>query len=320
MSRAARLLALAVVMAGAFLRAASAQPAQDRLALAFDDCAAARATELRRAIAIELRATVVTPDARPTPMPQISIACRDGEDAGAYEVRVREGADNELVRSVDLSREPVDVRPRLLALSLADFVAMQWPSTPPPAAPAPVAAKPTVADVAAAATAPVARRHDLRVVALGRFLSGEALLAWGVGAGARTAVGPFVAGLGVAVERSATDLVGGRATVVLASVSPSVGLATRAAGWRWSAGLGASFGLARLSGAPSDEATEGAVLQRWWSAPYAYVEGDLDRRWPIVVRVEAGAVAAPVTGRSPEDHVRVGGAFVALQWGIGFGW
>jgi len=239
----------------------------------------------------------------------------DGLDAGVVlEVR-QPGSPRRYRYALDWRAQPLDARPRLIGLAVAEAIAasrIELTAVPEPAPPASgrgAIAAPGTSRVASEWT--VALAGDLRAF---WARGGVALLGVGVMPARRLSLHLHLAA-DVVVE-GATVLTGSGAVAVL-SVSSAPRIVYRAGGrLHGEVGIGARVGIVRLHGeAPPRSEVVGDSLVRAWLGPVAIVGvgADLTPAVAVSACLELGVIAAGATARDlGEPAASLGGAWTSL--------
>ncbi len=310
------LLAVALAGAGASAASAHAAPATAAVRLELDRCLAVDRRELVRLARIELHAAVVTAAGAPAAT-VVKVGCAAD---GAYEVSIPGDAGGEgLRRRVAVAGVAEDLRPRVLALAIADFVAVRPTARPaPPAPPPPPPSAPPPPVVVARPAPPTPSSLGAGALFGARLLARNeaALFGGGVRAGWRR--GPLTAGLDLLFETGRRGIDVGEARLRAVSAAPTIGAALGARTWRLGAAVGLRAGHATIRGTPDRPTLDGDRVSGAFAAPIAQLEGAA-RLGPIWsgLRVEGGAVLAPVVGRALGRRAEIGGAFVATWLELG---
>jgi len=198
------------------------------------------------------------------------------------------------VHETDLSEVSDSLRPRVVALAIAELVHEIEVTQ----------AEPSRDDAArAAAPIEIPRAAPTRGIALAAFAHASNFRLdnkwlFGGGVGASLARGPLVAGIDAAIATRDERFATGNAQVLLTYLAPTVGL--RATSGRFGGQLGAGFalGIAHITGEAGDPRASGDTLTEFWGAPFAfgtisYVASDAIS---IGLRAHAGWVTLPVVG------------------------
>jgi len=321
-------LAVALSIAASLaLRAGLASGAERHpsVALEIGACLDVEQAEVRRIVAIELRALMIGSDSA-EPITRVAVDCYNP----LVEIRVEDPVTGKsLERKIDLSTSERTIRARLLALAIAELVSSSWTelvSNPDPTvAPAgPVASE----RERRAAQQTVRIREELRrrpivfgAAAMGRFFLRGAGPLWG----GRAEVMPRLPIGSLTLDANVDH------GVVKASLGDvSMTTASGGVGWRaeWSdrtwlveAGGEARLGAVWLYGTPrSPEQVAGAGGVAWTGGPVFVVRsGFLPwERTQVTVGVELGYALVGANGRvAGVPEVRLDGAWVGLSLGIG---
>ena len=209
---------------------------------------------------------------------------------------------------VDLSTTPVPARPRVLALTVTEFVALTWadrrapaqaaasrPATPPPAPPT---SPPSIAVVANPSASPPSR---VRLFALGslRRIGQPATWLAGAGIGGDVNLTPHLAlAADVVAETGQTSTT--LAAIDWRSVASTVGLALGAGRGHFWADLVPAFTVCvvRLSAAPTVADATGAAMTGAWAGPTltTRLRRNFGTRAYVQLLVGAGVVTRSVVG------------------------
>jgi hypothetical protein len=223
---------------------------------------------------------------------RVTITC-----AGSRAAVVARTADGKgRVHETDLSEVSDSLRPRVVALAIAELV-HEIEVTPTERARVEIARAPVEAPIE------IPRATPSRTILLSAFahassfrLDGKWLLGGGVGAA--VVRGRLLAEIDAAIATRDERFATGTAHVLETYVAPAVGL--RATTGRFGGQLGAGFalGLAHITGETADPAASGGTLTEFWGAPFlfgtlTYAASDA---LSIGLRAHAGWVTLPVVG------------------------
>jgi hypothetical protein len=226
----------------------------------------------------------------------------------------------------DLAGAPPSVRPRIVALAIAEIVrdldreALRRP------APEPVV---TVAAEPSSAPLPSPDSSTGTSRAVGPVLLGATGQAstfgldgrWLLGGGLRFEYARgslFCAGMDAVVLSADEHVSLGTAQVLLTYASPYVGLGVSAGPWQARLGAGYAMGVARLSGHAAAAGTDSATVAGAWMAPYGFGQVALAVSDSVRVdaRVLAGWVTASVVGEvEGGGDVNLAGLWTGVQIG-----
>ncbi len=300
--------------------AQAAGPRAPHVVVALGGCDPEMATEVRRIVALELRAVVVAPGTLEAVATRAEITCR-GDTA---ELRVSDDATSKrLERAVSLSAAGLAGRARLLALAVTELVDASWeeaesnpePRVPPVPSPRPEARAAVRRALRERPSAMIDAEGDARWLAASRT--------WLLGGGARVTL-PLVNALVVRLDAAAEtgEVSRSLGDVAVEMFGGSVGL-----GWMldgsWVSVLpwiGVGGGYARLVGLPGLGAT-GHVEQGAWGGPGGGVELAL---WPhesvhATLGLSAGGALWGVRGYvAGGQEADVLGLWTAVTIGVGF--
>jgi hypothetical protein len=284
-------------------------------------CAAAPADEVMALVRVELGSQLV--DAPPAG------GCRVVVECWGDEVTVSVSAPDRLARShrTDLTGSPLSVRPRIVALEIAELVrdvarepellvgasiarGRATPATEPPPSDR---ARPT----------PAVRhdpsRFDLGAFALGSTFRYDGRWFWGGGLRIDYSLDWMIVGVDATVvaREQASDL--GSTDAVLTRTSPYVAwrVASHRAAFRL--GAGHAFGWAKIAGRAAAPTATDATVTGAWTGPYAlfgfaYAATDT---LAVDLRAETGWVTLPVVGQVARgDDVAIQGAWTSLFAGL----
>jgi hypothetical protein len=244
---------------------------------------------------------------------RITVTC-----AGNRAAVVARTADGKgLVHETDLSEVSDSLRPRVVALAIAELVheIEVAEAEPPPRAENARAAEPPIE---------IPRAPPAHVFALSAFAHASSFRfdnKWvlGGGVGATLARGPLLAGIDAAIATRDESFATGKAHVLLTYVAPTVGL--RASSGRLGAQIGAGFaiGVAHVTGEAADPRATGDTLTEFWGAPFsfgtiAYFATDT---LSVGLRAHAGWVTLPVVGlvwNGPAIDIK--GAWTGAELGV----
>lgn len=312
----------------AVMTSARAHAQELRVEVHLDPCVEASSEEVRRIVAIELRAAVWDPTTHDPATTRVDVGCVER----GVELRVSDPLTaKSLARTIALGDVAPNARARLLALAISELVSASWTeleSNPAPAV-APIAPPPRPEDKKAARAIvaermrpPRERAWRLTAALDTRWMTVGSDPLFGVGARAGfdafDRVGfAFDATLEHGSVASALGTVGvdayslGAVALVRGALGP---LVLRGGG-------GARFGIARMVGLPdSPDRAEGHTVSGVWGAPIVAGSAGIRfaQRLTLELFAESGWVVLPIRGvvRGGPD-ARVEGAFVG--GGIAFG-
>jgi hypothetical protein len=245
-------------------------------------------------------------------------ACRVNVTCSGARVTVAARADGtERVHDTDLSSVSGSVRPRVVALTIAELVhdlemAALEPADVVPAQP------PSGPPIVIPPEAP-SRAIMLTAFAQSSNFRFDPKWLFGGGIGGAYARGPIVAGLDATIstrdERSAV----GSAQVLLTYLGPYLGWRATARRFTGQWGGGYAFGLARITGRATDVRAESGTLSEFWGAPFAFVSiayaaSDVVS---IGLRAHGGWVTLPVVGLVWQGSaIDLGGFWSGAQLGV----
>lgn len=308
-----------------------------------DPCLAVDRNQVERLLLIELPAQLVPPGPAPPATVQARASCTEL----GVELRVDDPITGKsLRRTIDLTRAAEAIRPRLLALALAELTFTSWtellirlrPEAPTPAPEVP-AGNPEQVPEATLQAARQAVREKLPATSPG-------LYAAGVGSALALFAGTGVLfGGGVTLGYDHTHHLGwsfdmlvhhGTTTSEIGSLAADVmsaGVALlfhgrvvqrRTYSFDLRAGGGVRGGAVRLAGFPNPGSTteQGATVWGPYAGPLVTLSGrlNLPHRLTAELSVEGGYVAVPVGGRVDGTRVfAVEGPWLGIQIGLGVG-
>jgi hypothetical protein len=304
---------------------ASPRAGRPAVRLVVDPCLGIASDEVRRIVAVELRAllTSAEPDDRATTTTRAFASCRETVVALRVEDPVTGKA---LERGVDVHLADPSTHARLVALAIVELVAASWSeleTNPRPAVP-PVERRAPAEEQVLAREAVEERRPPppFRLVtsaAAVRVLSGPSL--WGVG----LRLGHEAGWLGLAVElagvRGGTATSLGRVTTEAVVVGASAFVRRAFGDLALRAGGGLRGGVVRMNGDPTNALqAAGEALVAPWGGPEVGggATWSLTRRVLVELAAQVGYVALPVRGDVGEvEDVRLEGPWLAVQLGVG---
>jgi hypothetical protein len=284
-------------------------------------CAAASREDVMAVLRVELPGQLVD-DAGPGGAYEVAVDC---SRAGMALSIAAPGGVRKTYR-MDLSGAPAGVRPRIVALTIAEIV-RDFDREPPQSAPSPppvdTTAPEAVPPAPDAATRAPARSGPVSLSVLGEAASFRLDGRWLLGGGLRFEYARRWLSAGIdAVLLAADEAVPlGTARVLLPYASPYLGLGTGSESLQARVGAGCALGAASLSGHATDPAARSASIAGAWIAPYAFgqlgfVVTDVLR---IDLRAQAGWVAAPVVGTVQGGaDVDLGGLWTSMQLAAAF--
>jgi hypothetical protein len=319
-------LALAVLLSLIALtpRLALGAERHPSVAVEIGACLDVEPAEVRRIVAIELRALMKGATGA-EPITQVAVDCYNP----LVEIRVEDPITGKsLVRRIDLSMSERNVRARLLALAIAELVSSSWTELVSNPEPTVAPAGPTASEgERGAATQAIRAREETRhrPIAFGAaavshwFLRGAGPLV-----GGRAEVMPRIAGGTLTFDATVDH---GVAKASLGDVSMTT--VTGGAGWRarWSdsnwlleAGGEARLGAAWLSGTPrSPDQTAGRAGVGWIGGPVFVVRGGFlpYERTMVTLGAELGYAAVGANGRVASlPEVKLDGAWFGVTLGV----
>lgn len=316
---------------GPAARADAVVPAATRpVRLAAERCGAGFVQQLDALLRIELgpRMAGAAPPAQPArDAIAVALAC-NGDQLVAI---ASAGDGRERREPIALAQTPLELRPRVAALRVAELVraldqALALVDARAPvsriAAPrAPAAAPDTAAD-SATASFERAEPWELALLAYGGAFHGDGTWLWGAALALDHALGPFAVGAGlVLAQRNAESALGETATFS-AQLAPHVLWSLGAGRWRLRAGAGCALGLVRVAAEPRPGA--GArPLTAPWVAPHALAVLDhaFTPALALQLRAAAGGVALPVVAQVERGRdIALRGLYTELQLGLALGW
>jgi hypothetical protein len=285
-------------------------------------CVVAPHDDVVAVLRVELAAQLVE-SSPPSNAYRITIDCSGASVVLAVTV---EGRSSRTYRT-ELGGAPSNVRPRIVALAIAEIVrdldgeaaraaAAERPAEPAPASPV-VDVSPPARDVT-----PRGPRGGGTVYlgALGQATSFRLDGRWLLGGGLRFeyARDIFCAGTDAVLLTADERVSQGTAQVLLSYASPYVGLGGSSGPFQVRLGAGYALGAARLSGHATDPRAGAATLTGAWTAPYAFAQvalalGDSLR---VDLRGQAGWVTASVVGEvEGGGDVNLAGLWTSVQVG-----
>jgi hypothetical protein len=289
-------------------------------------CLDVEPSEVRRIVAIELRALMTPANGAMEPITRVAVDCYNP----LVEIRVEDPITGKsLVRRIDLSTFDRSIRARLLALAIAELVSSSWTelvSNPEPTV-APAGATASEGERKAAKQVVVAREEErLHPITFGAMAEGRSFLR-GAGplVGGRVELLPWLP-VGLFVVDATIDHGTAKAALGDVSVTSAMG----GVGWRahyanttWllEAGGEARLGAIWLSGtpsAPSETAAGGGAALA--GGPVFVVRAGLfaAERTMITLGAELGYSVLGARGRvGTGDEVRADGVWVGLALGVG---
>lgn len=297
-----------------------------------DACVAVDHAQVRRHLAIELGTEQPVAPSEVTGKSLARVRCPDPEYPEHVELYVDDKVTaKSLSRSVDLGLSDPAVRPRLLALALAELLFASWaellltpqPKVPPLAAPVLPATRRATSDEVAKKLPRPLPPLGVRLLALGSaqwLFRGTAVH----GGGALRVAGDhphrlsWELDLGARYSATATAL--GAITSTLIDAKPALLVHHRLPHLILRAGLGLRVGAARLDGLASDATiTKGATLWGPYGGPLATLGLTATAsRLRMELSAEAGYVLWKVIGRvEGYPAVAIDGPFVGVHLGIG---
>jgi hypothetical protein len=302
--------------------------------LAVDRCPALPREELARLLTLELDMGVVSAEgARVNPI-RVGVSCTGSLVVIDLEDQSRK---KHLRRTSSFPPRREDVTARLIALAISELVVADSDAAPADStivvvsseAPAPSPA-PVIASPRASPTLPAVYLLAVGQVlgpfsGVGTSAGGGLRYGWSATRALRTApafrIGPALdVEIGFAGATVPSQL--GQVDVSIWSTTLRGSLRIQRGRFWMDGGAGARFGLARLSGRPSDpKATDGAVLASGWGGPVGYV-GVGGRLGHVVATLgfEAGHVFERVSGEvDAGSPIAVAGNWACGTLGVGWG-
>jgi hypothetical protein len=200
----------------------------------------------------------------------------------------------ERIHDTDLSSVSGSVRPRVVALTIAELVHDLEMA---PLEPAESAPPPSGPPIVLAPQAP-SRSIALQAFALSSTFRFDSKWLVGGGIGGAFASGHVVAGLDATLSTRDEASEVGTTQVLLTYLAPYLGWRASARRFTGQLGGGYAFGVARITGRATDSRAESGTLSEFWGAPFgfatiAYAASDVVS---IGVRAHAGWVTLPVVG------------------------
>lgn len=304
---------------------AAPRPAGGEVSLDLRGCPAADAGEVRRILAIELRAPVaLVSEAGATRDVALGISC----DAAAAHVRMDDQlTGKQLLRDVDISATAAIALDRLIALAGAELISASWAElmlAPPRAA----AGDPAASGAREQALAVVReratdqRRTRLFLLARAGASPGRGLALGGGLAVSRDFATRLRGAVDATFDRRAQTAPPGAITAELASVGLSLAVRLPVRAWELGAGAGARVGVARLAGTPADGTSllgHSLTAPTW--GPLAMVRATSPARRALVLELalEVGYTVLPVRGTFGADElVALQGPWIGGTLGVGF--
>jgi hypothetical protein len=224
-------------------------------------------------------------------------ACRVIVTCSGARVTVAARADGtERVHDTDLSSVSGSVRPRVVALTIAELVhdLEMAASEPADVAPLPPPSGPPIV---------IPSQSPNQAITLSAFAQAnnfrfDSKWLFGGGIGGAYARGAVVAGLDAAISTRDERYAVGSANVLLTYLGPYLGWRASARRFTGQFGGGYAFGVARITGRATDARAESGTLSEFWGAPFAfasvaYAASDVVS---IGVRAHGGWVTMPVVG------------------------
>jgi hypothetical protein len=313
-----------LMCAGLFARASAAADAKIPAYVEMGMCSAAPSDEVMSLVRVELGAQLADAPSE--------TGCRVVVDCWGDVVTVSVSAPDRLARShrTDLTGSPFAVRPRIVALEIAELVRD-------------VAREPEVLGGASAdqhrssivaptpwgperPTETPARHESAGHIGLGAFALASTFRydgRWLLGGGLRFdyARDWLCAGLDatLAAREESSDL--GSAQVLLTRLSPYIAWRLAARGLVGRLGAGYAVGMARIAGRADDARGAGDTLSGPWAGPYAlagiaYAATDA---LSLDLRAETGWVMLPVVGQVARGNdIAIQGAWTSVLVGMSF--
>ena len=270
---------------------------------------------------------------------ELGTRLRDSPSTDALHIRLDCAEDAALVTAstpagpvhaqrVDLAGTPFALRPRIVALQLAEMArehdaSRDAAAATPAAAPRATGLEPAQVERAAAPTEPGDGEGTTLDVELELFAQASAFhdddrWLWGGGLRAEMPLGPLRAGidLGIAARGDAGEL--GTDSVLALHAGPHLVYRARLGRTDLRAGAGYAVGYARLSGESEVEHADAAVVSGLWGAPFALLGASyaFTRALRIEARAEAGWVLQSIVGEvARADDVELDGLWTSLQLG-----
>jgi hypothetical protein len=293
--------------------------------LALEGCPTLDAARLRELITIELETLGAAATPRAT---SIRLTCVEDRVAIALTDTATGGR---ATSDLDVSATPQAARPRLLALTVTELVALTWaelraplpqtaPSPPPPPPPLPPTPQPI-----AVVTAPPARtpsRVRLFAVASLRRIGQPGTWLSGAGIGGELRLSPHFA-LTADVRAEVGDTSTALAAIHWRDAAGTLGLAIGAGRGRfwWDVVPGFTVGLVRLSATPATPDASGATLSGPWGGPSlsSRLRRSFGAHAYLQLELGAGAVSRSLVGlvNGSAPLVRIQGVWGTMGVGAG---
>ena len=227
----------------------------------------------------------------------------------------------------NLAGAPPSLRPRIVALAIAEIVRdldREPPPAPPEPPPAPVVDRrppPSSAEIESLSPKTPKLAGPVFLGALGEVATFRFDGRWLAGGGLRFeyARGLLCAGIDALLLSADEHVPLGTAQVLLTYASPYVGFAESAGPFQVRLGAGYGAGAARLSGHAADPHSGSATVTGAWMAPYGFGQLVLPMGSSLRLdaRVLAGWVVAPVVGEiDGGGDVNLAGFWTSVQIGL----
>jgi hypothetical protein len=255
----------------------------------FGDCSVVAADDVLFLARIELRGQLS--DASSSASCRVNVTCSGARVA----ISARTSDGRERAHDTDLSSVSGSVRPRVVALTIAELIHDLEVSSLEPPEVEPIA--PSGPPIQIPPQAPS------RAITLGAFAAASAFRfdpKWlvGGGIGGAYARGHLVAGIDATLTTRDERSEAGSTQVLLTYLGPYLGWRASAHRFTGQWGGGYAFGVARITGRATDASAESGSLSEFWGAPFAfasitYAPSDVVS---IGLRAHAGWVTLPVVG------------------------
>jgi hypothetical protein len=261
---------------------------------------------------IELRSQLV--DAPGNAACRVTVVC----SGARVSITARTTEGRERAHDTDLSSVSGSVRPRVVALTIAELVhdlemaALEAPDLPPQPPP------PTGPPIEIPPPRP-SRSIMLSAFAQASNFRFDSKWLFGGGFGGAFARGHVVAGLDATLSTRDDAFAAGSAQVLLTYLGPYLGWRASMKRFTGQIGGGYAFGVARITGRATDARAESATLSEFWGAPFgfatlAYAPSDA---MSVGLRLHAGWVTLPVVGLVwKERPIDLGGFWSGAQLGV----
>jgi hypothetical protein len=280
-----------------------------------ESCEPAAFSELMRVLRVELGAAPLV-SAR-TSAVDVQVTCTGDQVA----IAARRASAPARVELLELATVPLDLRPRIVALRIAEVLrdptaraAPAPPSTPATALP-PV--REAATDDASRRLAP-ARKFAASALAQLSFFHGDGRPLWGAGLQLAYAATGLSIALDAALATRRDDSALGHVRVLSCQLAPQLTWGFALADAIVRLGAGYAFGLASLRGEATSPNAGAATRVGFWSAPFALaaLEYPLGRAVRLRVQALAGRVLPAVIGEvTRADDVQISGVWTQLSAG-----